>query len=62
MDAQEMMDRVKAQTGAADVDIPKRVSENVWSVRVAYADGPDAYTFDSKLFEVEDDRIRVWGF
>jgi hypothetical protein len=62
MNTMEMMSRIQELTGAEAVAEPTRVSENVWSVRVAYADGPTASRFDVKLFDCRDGQIHIWSF
>lgn len=60
--SQDVLDQLKHKAGADLVDVPKQVSENVWSVRVAYADGPTAYRFDVKLFDLRGGQVHIWGF
>lgn len=60
--SQDILDQIQRKAGADLVDVPTRVSENVWSVRVAYKDGPTAYLFDMKLFDLRDGEVHIWGF
>lgn len=60
--SQSTLDRVAELTEADSVGEPKQVSQNVWSVEVAYKDGPTAYRFDVKLFDLRDGEVHIWGF
>lgn len=58
----DVLEQVKAQTGAEDAQVTRKVTDWVWSVLVAHPDGPDAYTFRTHLVDVEGPEIRLIGF
>jgi hypothetical protein len=58
----DVLDQVKARTGAEDAQVTKKVTESVWSVLLSFPDGPDAYKFETRLVDVEGPEIRLIGF
>lgn len=58
----QIIEQVKARTGAADAAILSHVTEWCYTVRVAFHDGPTAYTFGTRLVDVEGPEIRIIGF
>jgi hypothetical protein len=59
---EQVIDQVKKLTGAADAAILSHVTDWCYSVRVAFHDGPDAYTFQTRLVDVEAPELRLIGF
>lgn len=58
----DVLEQVKAKTGAEDAQVSKKVTEWVWSVLTSFPDGPDAYKFRDYLVDVEGPEIRILGF
>ena len=57
-----VLDTVKALTGAVDAVLRKVVTADVWSLDLAFTDGPTAYTFQTRLVDVSGDTPRLVGF
>jgi hypothetical protein len=62
MEEADVLEQVKAKTGAVDAKVSGRPTNWVWSVLLAFPDGPDAYTFQTRLVDVEGPEIRFVGF
>lgn len=58
----DVLEQVKTKTGAEDAQVSKKVTDWVWSVLLSFPDGPDAYTFQTRLVDVEGPEIRLIGF
>ena len=58
----DVLEQVKAKTGAEDAKVAGRPTDWVWTVLLAFPNGPDAYTFQTRLVDVEGPEIRLIGF
>lgn len=61
MEESDVLEQVKASTGAEDVQVSNRITDWVWSVKTSFPDGPEAYTFRDYLVDVEGPEIRILG-
>lgn len=58
----DVLEQVKAKTGAEDAKVTGKTTNWVWTVKTSHPDGPDAYTFRDHLVDVEGPEIRILGF
>ena len=57
----DVLEQVKTKTGAVDAKVAQRPTDWVWAVLLAFPDGPEAYTFQTRLVDVEGPEIRFLG-
>jgi hypothetical protein len=61
MTEQDVLSQVKQLTGAEDAQVAKKITESVWSILLAFPDGPGAYTFQNRLVDVTGEAVRLLG-
>jgi hypothetical protein len=60
---EQVIEKVKELTGAESVRIErKNDSVALWTVLLSFPDGPDAYTFQTRMADVGGDEVRMSGY
>jgi hypothetical protein len=58
---EKILDRVKEITGAESARV-ERKAESFWTVLLSFPDGPDAYTFQTRMVDISSGEPRMIGF